>query len=359
MLKKSNLFCFAIIVIGLVSIKLAGEEPAAPSGGTEKADSSKSTYTDSIAASVNGEIITHSEVEFYTRQFHRDERSVLQLLIKKKLVLQTAKKENVTISDEEVDKRLEPIVKAEGGKEEFEKKLRAILNVPYEKYRQDLREEMMREKYIRNKVNWQMAAQESKDKEAKPSYVIDTYVSPKEIRDYFEEHKAFFTGGSKIKVQQIVLVFDNEVTQNSKRTLAEALLNEIKDGANFAQLAARFSSVNADTGGVSDYAPKEDFPAQVSDVIFKLKTDELSPVIETEKDYRIVRVLDKIEAVQNIDSPELQQRIKKVLYDKKLQDGLSKLGDDLVKTADVWVDPEMHFSWDYTPDTISTPASQK
>jgi len=350
MLKRVKLVYAAVILIGFISVNLKGEE-------AEKSNPDKSQYTDSIAASVNGEIITHSEVTLYCRQLHKDEKFVLQLLIKKKLTLQTAKKENVKVSDEELDKRLNPLVNSEGGKEEFEKKLRAIFNVSYEKYRDDLRDEMMREKYIKNKVNWQVP--QEKEKEAKPNYVIDTYVSPKDIRDYFEEHKAFFTGSAKIKLQQIVLSFENDIAKNSKRALTEALISEIKEGANFTQLASRLSEVNAATGGVGDYASKEDLPPQVSDVILKLKIDEVSPLIETEKDYRIVKVLDKVEAAENIDSLELQNRIRKILFDKKLQDGLDKLGEDLVKKADIWVDPDIHFSWDYSPDTIHTPASQK
>jgi parvulin-like peptidyl-prolyl isomerase len=135
--------------------------------------------------------------------------------------------------------------------------------------------------------------------------------------------------------------------------MAEGLISEINKGANFTQLAARFSDVNAATGGVGDYVSKEDFPPQVSDAMFKLKIDEVSPLIETEKDYRIVRVLDKIESAKNIDSPELQNRIKKILFDKKLQDGLNKLGEDLVKKADIWVDPAIGFSWNDSLNTTS------
>lgn len=348
MLNGAKLFYLLLIVIGLINTSLSGEEPV-------KSNSAKDFYTDGIAASVNGEIITHSELDLYSRQFHKDEKFVLQSLIKKKLVLQTAKKENVKISDEELDKRLDPVVNSEGGKEEFEKKLRAFLNISYEKYREDLREEMIRQKYVKNTVNWQW----TQDKESKLNYVIDTFVSPKEIRDYFEGNKSLFAGGPKIKVQQIVLAFEDDISKNNKRVLAEALLTEINKGANFSQLASRFSVINAATGGVSDYLSKEYFPAQVNEIIFKLRIDEVSPLMETEKDYRIVKILDKIEGAENADSPDLQSRIKKILFDKKLQDGLDKLGDDLVKKADIWVDPAIGFSWNPSSNTALPPASQK
>jgi parvulin-like peptidyl-prolyl isomerase len=340
---------FASAIFGFASADLSAEEPVTATG-------SGSTYIDSIAATVNGEIITHGALDYTAKQMRREKKLVLEREINGIVILQTAKKEGIIVTDAELDKRLDAIIKSVGGKEKFEQVILAPIKVSYEKYQDDFRSEMIKDKYVTSRLN-RTFIQENKD--SKPEYVVDIFISPKEIRDYYEVNKSKFTGGIKVKTRQIILQFQDDISRNSKRNIAQALLEEAKSGENFAALASKFSDINASTGGLWDYTGKGVFPAKVDEVIFSLKAGEISSVIETDSDYRIVLIEDRFESSGNLDSPEIQKMIKKVLHEKKFNEAMVKIKRELIKKADVWIDPKLGFSWSDISDTSKPDSTKK
>jgi len=340
---------FAIAIFGLIAPVLSAETPLTSTD-------SGSVYIDSIAATVNGEIITHGALDYTARQMRRDKKLVLEREINGIILLQMAKKEGIGVTDAELDKRLDAIIKSVGGKEKFEQAILNPIKVSFEKYRDDFRDEMIKDKYITSRLNRTFIQE---DKSSHPEYVVDIFISPREIREYYEANKSKFTGGVKLKTRQIILQFQDDISRNSKRNIAQAILEEIKSGENFAALASKFSDVNASSGGAWDYTGKGVFPAKVDEVIFTLKQGDISPVIETDKDYRVVMVEDRFESSGNLDSPEIQKMIKKILHEKKFNEAMLKIKKELIKKADVWVDPKLGFSWNSILDTTEPDSSKK
>jgi len=117
-------------------------------------------------------------------------------------------------------------------------------------------------------------------------------LTEEEARFYFELHKADYAPEDQVLARMIV-VDDKE--------LANQILEELKNGADFAELARKYSKVGADQGGALGAAPGSSeptpviprlvFPEEVAKEVLKLKNGGITPVIEAGGRYYIVQVI--------------------------------------------------------------------
>lgn len=321
----------------------------APLSVNERLNAEETTpsFKDGIAAKVNGEIITQSEVEVMASQLRKDKSVIIKGLIEGRLFYQAAMDEGTQVTDKELDRRLNRTMYPYGGKRKFEEEILKVYNISYEQYREELRMNMVREKYVMVKMSGTKKAQQTN---TEMDLIVDTFVSPKEIRDYFEEHRSDYTGKPKVKIEQIILKFEDEIGKNSKKAIGEALLSELAKGKPIEELIASYSEASEEEkAGFDRYLTEDDFPKSIAESIFALEIGEKSSLVETEKDIRIIQVIDKIKPVESIDSPELQSRIKEILRRKKTFEGMNNLKAQLIKKADIWVDPSLKLDWQPAP----------
>lgn len=110
---------------------------------------------------------------------------------------------------------------------------------------------------------------------------------------------------------QAILIDPTAVGGNEvARQRAEELHERIAKGEDMGKLAKEFSSkdLNADTGGVLDWFTQNQWGAQVGSQIVLLKDGEVSPVIQTEAGYLIIRRIAKRTQDANADNKRRQAR---------------------------------------------------
>lgn len=247
-----------------------------------------------IAAVVNGNVITKSEVrdavnaqeQMLRMQFQNDPSALqrelsslhstaLDSLIDRELVLAEFKRLGASIKSQWVDDDVNGIIRDsfKGNRDAFVKEL-ASTGMTLKKFR-DLREKMMIVQAMRGK----QAAEQPP-------------ATPKEVDEYYKKNIDKWREGGMIKISTITIAkYSGEAsaTPESQRKLAEEIRSKLRKGADFATTAKTYSndSHNED-GGAWDWMARDQMKPSIAAVAFGLKTGELSEVIDDEGAYIII-----------------------------------------------------------------------
>lgn len=192
-----------------------------------------------------------------------------------------AEDNNISLSDEdyeELEENKEEVISNVGGKSEFKKLLRKnnITEAAYDKfyYINKLYDKVFEELYSSGKKNDLTTEEKESAKE-----------------EYFEKY---------LKIQQIVLAKIDVSTGsdlsdtiiNQKETLANSILTEAINGADFEDLIIKYSEEAQEKGNNTYYYAKGDLLENIESVVVSLGTGSVSDVIETDYAFHIVKRLE-------------------------------------------------------------------
>lgn len=120
---------------------------------------------------------------------------------------------------------------------------------------------------------------------AKKIIVPEISISRAEMEEYYDKHKEDFARPASYKIQQITV-----------KTMEEArkALDNLKGGASFSWLAKKMSKDEfATKGGYAGWKTNDEFLGPEARVIDTLNSGEVSPVIELDGFFRIIRLQEK------------------------------------------------------------------
>jgi peptidyl-prolyl cis-trans isomerase SurA len=297
--------------------------------------SCKSTPPANVAAQVNNHSITYAELDkIYKSQYPQQaagssedqmmmqKLDLLSSLINSELLWQRAEKLGLIAKDDEVDTELNKM-KAPYTKEEFDRQLAARkLNLD------DLKAQLRRDLTIQKLINKEITSKIA--------------ITDSDVNNFYNANKASFNlAEPQIHLAQIVTTPspDSQVRnlKNSKaqtdaeaRTKIQDIETRLKRGDDFAMLAQNYSEdpSNAANGGDMGFVPESALEKASPDLrrmVTSLPPGGVSPIIHTQGDYRILRVISKEPAGQReLNDPRVQQSIRETLMNSK---------DNLLKTA--------------------------
>ena len=275
---------------------------------------------DGIAAIVNGEIITFSQVrqvsgprerllrsqfkgEELNKQITAARDAALQDLIDRQLIVQSFKKEKYELPNYFVEQRLTEIIREEfgGDRATFIKTLQAQ-NYSMSEFRK-----MEMEKII-------VAAMRGKN--VKPV----TMISPTKIAEYYAKHKAEFTTKEEVKLRLIMIpTRAAEGNSAAQKAIAEEILGKLADGAPFDRMAQMYSEdATRDSGGDWGWIERKTLTPQLEKVAFNLPAGRVSHVIELGPNYYILKVEEK-RGGQTPSFAKLRPEIEKKLIQEEQQ----------------------------------------
>lgn len=192
-----------------------------------------------------------------------------------------AEENNISLSDEDykdLEENKEEVISNVGGKSEFKKLLRKnnITEAAYDKF------------YYINKL-YDKVYQELYSSGKKNDLTNEEKESAKD--EYFEKY---------LKIQQIVLAkidvsTGNDLSDtiiNQKETLANSILTEAINGADFEDLIIKYSEEAQEKGNNTYYYAKGDLLENIESVVVSLGTGSISDVIETDYAFHIVKRLE-------------------------------------------------------------------
>jgi peptidyl-prolyl cis-trans isomerase SurA len=151
--------------------------------------------------------------------------------------------------------------------------------VTYAKYRDDVRNEIivqrLREREVESRIT----------------------VSDAEVENYLQTIKAQSGGDAEYRLAHILVLVPEQAGAEqieAKRRRAEEALKNIREGADFAQIAAGYSDASdALQGGNLGWRPGARLPTVFSDVVRAMKVGDVSPVLRSAAGFHIVKLLDK------------------------------------------------------------------
>jgi len=247
---------------------------------------------DKVAAVVDDEIILKSEVDFRAgiEAAQRNinpadstlQKMVLNSMIEEKLLYAQAELDSITVSDDQVKSTLENqinyFIQQYGSKERLEQ----VYGMPIEKLKRSLQDD------TKKSLMAQMLQQ-------KKFGQIDA--SRKEVEDFFDKYKDSL--GVVAEKFHIAHIFQNPKTgervKNKARELAEALLDSVKKGADFAALAKKYSDDpgSAANGGDLGSVKRGVFYPEFEAVAFSLTPGQISKVVESPVGFHIIQLIDR------------------------------------------------------------------
>jgi parvulin-like peptidyl-prolyl isomerase len=287
---------------------------------------------------VNGEIITEFDIrrevanafqiarEKYGEEgLQRKEREIISKgideLIDRKILVQEAKK--VVLADPEkaeaIERNLDAFV--QGAVEDvgsvykfYELAHKQGIN-PLKK-RAELKEDLLVEEIMRDNVYRKIV------------------VTPKGIKRYYQEHTDEFTREGSLSFRHILLMFSRYETKEEAKSAAEDILNRLKDGEEFGDLAKEYSrGPHSDEGGLWESDEVKDFRKDLVAKISNLKEGEISPIIDSSFGHHIFKI-EEIIPTQTLTFQQAQNEIRNTLFRedfvKKRKEYLRKLRKDVV-----------------------------
>lgn len=245
---------------------------------------------DRIVAIVEDDVIMQSELENKLRTVRDQleqqgtqpppasalERQILNQLVLTKLQLQLAERSGIKIDDETLNKTISNIAASNQVSLEQFREILEKDGYNYEQFREDIRNEMtvsrLRQRHIENRVS-------VTDRE------IDNFLTTEEVQGSVE---------AEYRLSHILIATPEasspEMIEQTK-LVAQKVLNDLKDGQDFAELAATVSDgQNALNGGDLGWRKRSQIPTIFVDYIEDLKEGEVSELIQSPSGFHIIKV---------------------------------------------------------------------
>ncbi|HTN74400.1 MAG TPA: peptidylprolyl isomerase, partial [Pirellulaceae bacterium] len=164
-----------------------------------------------------------------------------------------------------------------------------------------------------------------------------------EILAYYSEHAKDFDVQARAKWEQMTVRFANHQTAEDPTGKVGAwakiasMGNEVLRNAKFDAVAKRHSEApNADQGGLADWITKGSLASlPLENAIFTLPPNQLSAIIEDDRSFHIVRVLEREEATR-VDFVAAQEKIKEKIKEQKVEKQVNEYVAKLKAKTSVW-----------------------
>jgi len=250
---------------------------------------------DGMAAIVNGDVITYSQVrqlsaprekllrsQLTGQELENKVREARQLalkdLIDRRLIIQAFKKESYQIPDHVVDMRVHDIIRENfgGDRNTFVKTLEA------QSYSLGEFKEKEMERII---------VQAMRSHNVKTNYII----SPIKIEDFYRKHRDLFTTKEEIKLRMIMISGQKDTgSAQAQKSLVEEVLGKLAAGGEFEQTAQIYSEDSTkDNGGDWGWIGRNTLAPALEKFAFNMPVGRISNIIDYAGNYYILKVEDK------------------------------------------------------------------
>lgn len=252
---------------------------------------------DRIVAVVDDNIILQSELYQYTHnlalqlgldpqkepdKFHRLQEETLNNLITQKVLLVKAKEDSIVVNEKQVDEYLEGQIQQMVAQLGSEEKVEEYFNLSMREIKRDFRDEVRDGLLVRT-------LRDNKDREVQ--------ISRREVEAFYKAYRDSLPEVKEsLKLSHILLkVEPSEAAVKEARKKAEEILDRLKNGEAFAELARDFSEDpgSAPKGGDLGFIERGDFVREFEEVAFTLNPGEISDIVRTRFGFHIIQLIER------------------------------------------------------------------
>ncbi len=162
-------------------------------------------------------------------------------------------------------------------------------------------------------------------------------VTPKEIKDFYDQHPEFFKKNEEVYLRKITLRKEENQTEDSFNKTAEEVSSLLRQGEDFSEVAKKYSKdAFAKEGGSVGWIEKGKMLKEIEDIVFSLKQEQTSNPIKINSNYYIFKVEDHRPGYA-ILFEEAQDKIRMTLEKEKIQDRFSEFIGELLAQSYITV----------------------
>jgi len=287
--------------------KLAAKSPAVTAANTVKpteplipevpvtATPLPGKLLNAIAAIVNDEIITLHEVNRDALPIIREtekkallddvalsrvRRTILERLLEKKLADQKIKELHITIGEDDIKQAIDDVKKQNNMTQETLVNALAAQGLTFDLYREQLKDQLEKLKLVSMEVRSKIQVGET------------------EVREYYDSNRVKYSEEETFRARHIFFrINEQSSAADIKKSMQAALavLAEAKNGADFTELAKKYSedpAAGTDGGDMGRFKKGEMMPALES-TITSMKPGEISELVSTPLGLHIIKLEER------------------------------------------------------------------
>jgi peptidyl-prolyl cis-trans isomerase SurA len=303
----------------------------------------KSVVVEEVIARVNNDAITRSDLERARSEMRQEaqqdcpkctpqeindrvageDKNVLRDLIDNSLLVQRGKDSGVNV-EPEVVKRLDEIRIQNNipSMEELETQIDKS-GVSFEDFKGNIRNQLIQQEVIRHEVGSKL--------------ILDHA----QVQKYYDEHKSDYVRPEQVTLREIFVGTEGKTESEipALRKKADELLQRVKNGEDFGELAKHFSDGStAKQGGELGKFEHGQLAPNIEQAVFSLKRLQTTDVIPTKTGFLILQVGEHYEAGQQPED-KVENEIMDRLYNEQLRPSLRAYLETLREESYVSVKP--------------------
>ena len=238
-----------------------------------------------------------------TPEFAQLRNAIVTSLVEQAQFEIAAEELGVTVTDEELEKRLDELKEQffEGDEQAYKDELEKQ-GLTEEQVLKDLRARMVSEKVFEEVTS-------------------EVEVADEDIQAYFEQNEQQFQQPASREVRHILV---------KSKARADQIHRQLENGGNFARLARQFSTDPASKNEGGEFTAQEGATVAPFDkVAFGLETGELSQPVKTQFGWHIIEALADVKAATTQKLADVEEQISTTLLDEKKNTRITEWVDEL------------------------------
>lgn len=320
--------CFLLVAMAII-----------PGAQAQERAAGRVVLLDRIVAVVNDQVITRRDLDERMKtvlaQLQQQgaplppkdqlERQVLERMIEMRAQLQLARDTGLRVDDATLDNAINRIASDNKMSVQDMRKILEKEGVSYSKYREGIRDEIvlvrLRDREVESKIQ----------------------ISDGELDNFLSTLQQQGSRGEEYNLSHILVRVPEQASPEQvqdRRARAERALGEIRNGADFRQIAAGVSDApDGVQGGLMGWREFAQLPSIFSDAVKSLKTGEVSAVLRSAAGFHIIRVNDRRGHVDNAMVTQTHARhilikTSELVSESDAKDRLVKLQERIENKAD-------------------------
>lgn len=270
-------------------------------GGAEQSNVTTGNVGEEAVATIDDETITANEV--YELMLRQVGSQAVDQLITERLVNRAATAANIQVTDEDIDKELEPIKASFPDDETFNMQLE-MAGFTLDSFKEQIAMQVRLEKLVEPQVE----------------------VTEEDLQAYYDQNKAQYETGEQVRASHILVDTKEE---------ADEILALIEGGADFAELAKeRSKDGSAAQGGDLNFFGRGQMVAPFEEAAFALEIGEVSDVVESQFGFHIIKLTDK-KAAGTATFEEKKEEIRETVTQQKMSQRMSAYLEELRSAAKI------------------------
>ena len=201
---------------------------------------------------------------------------------------------------------------------EMDEKLRG-LGTSLEREKRNFMQSMLAKQWIREQINF------------------DEEVTHHQMQDWYQQHLAEFEKPARARWEELKVSFSSHSSRREAYAAMVSMGNRVQQGVPLAQVAAAESDgATSDDGGRQDWMAKGSLACEELDrALFGLPVGQLSPIIESDSAFYIIRVTQREEAART-PFREAQTEIRDKIRQQRIREQLQAYITRLKQQTPVW-----------------------